>query len=191
YTFGDIGPTGELLFPLGELEPGKLKDIFIEQVKGLLSGGVDGFICETFWDIEELKIATDAIRELIDLPVFASMSFQPGKNGYRTMMGLEVKEAAVRMNSLDCQAIGANCGCGIEEMINIITEMRKVTKKPLLAEPNAGMPKLIEGQTVFEQTPADMAKYAPVLLKAGANIIGGCCGTTPSHLRSISSAVVK
>ena len=191
YVLGDIGPTGEFMEPLGELKYEDFYNVFKEQALALRSGGVDGIIIETMSALEEIRAAVLAVKENTDLPVVAAMTFQITDSGFRTMMGVDVKKAVTEIKDMGCDVIGSNCGCGIREMVRVIKEMRRCggTDGYLIAEPNAGMPRLVDGKTVFDESPQDMAAFVPELLKEGVKIIGGCCGTTPSHIREIVRAV--
>lgn len=188
-VLGDIGPTGEFVAPAGSLKAEDLCEVFKEQVLALVEGGVDAIIVETMSDLVEAKAAVRAAKEDSSLPVIASMTFQKGRYGYRTMMGIDPQETARELEAAGCDVIGSNCGAGIQEIIAIIREMRPLTNLPLIAEPNAGLPKLVEGKTVFDETPQDFARNLPDLISAGANIIGGCCGTTPQHIAEIVKLV--
>jgi len=188
-VLGDIGPTGEFVAPAGSLKAEDLYEVFKGQVLALVEGGVDAIIVETMSDLVEAKAAVRAAKENSSLPVIASMTFQKGRYGYRTMMGLGPQEATKELEAAGCDVIGSNCGAGIREMIDIIREIRPLTDIPLIAEPNAGLPKLVKGKTVFDETHQDFARNLPDLMSAGANIIGGCCGTTPQHIAEIVKLV--
>ena len=191
YVLGDIGPTGEFMEPLGELKYEDFYNVFKEQVLALRSGGVDGIIIETMSALEEIRAAVLAVKENTDLPVVAAMTFQITDSGFRTMMGVDVRKVTISLKDIGCDVIGSNCGCGIREMVRVIKEIRRCsgTGSYLIAEPNAGMPRLVDGKTVFDESPKDMAAFVPELLKEGVKIIGGCCGTTPAHIREIVRAV--
>lgn len=191
YVLGDIGPTGEFMEPLGELKYEDFYNVFKEQALALRSGGVDGIIIETMSALEEVRAAVLAVQENTDLPVVAAMTFQVTDSGFRTMMGVDIKKAVTGIKDIGCDVIGSNCGCGIREMVRVIKEMRRCsgTGSYLITEPNAGMPRLVDGKTVFDESPQDMAAFVPELLKEGVKIIGGCCGTTPAHIREIVRAV--
>ncbi|MCX7918128.1 MAG: homocysteine S-methyltransferase family protein [bacterium] len=193
YVLGDIGPTGEFLQPLGELTYEELYTAFKEQAVALVAGGVDAIIIETMSAIEEAVCAVRAVKENTKMPVIATMTFNPaGAQGFRTMFGVSPQQAAEQLAAAGADIIGTNCGgVRVEQMADIICEMRKYTAKPLIAEPNAGLPKLIDGKTVYDESPEYMASLAPKLVNAGANIIGGCCGTTPTHLKAIAKAIKK
>ncbi len=189
-VFGDVGPTGALLEPLGALTEGTAREAFRRQVAALVEAGVDAIICETFESSAELRLALEAARECCDLPLIASMKFTPEPSGrYRSMMG-EAPENVIRLaEQCGCAAVGTNCGQGIETMPGLVAELARVRSGPLplMVQPNAGVPGLVGGETVYPETPADFARYVPALHEAGARIIGGCCGTTAEHIRVIRS----
>ncbi len=187
YILGDIGPTGQIMESAGgTLTFEQAKEIFKEQIGILIEGGVDGIIFETFEDIEELKAGIAAAKEIgVDFPIIASMTFHPGARGFRTIMGVSVEDAVKGLVDCNVDIIGTNCGNGPKEVVEIIKEMHKFTDLPLISEPNAGVPVLKEGKTVFPMGPEDMAKFIPQLIESGVNIIGGCCGTTPEHIKKV------
>ncbi|HID95463.1 MAG TPA: methionine synthase [Candidatus Latescibacteria bacterium] len=189
YVAGSVGPTGELLKPLGRVSPREMYEVFAEQITALEEGGADLICIETMSDLEEARIAIKAARENTKLPVIATMLFEPGLRGFRTMMGTDIRRAVNGLLEGGANVIGTNCGRGIEEAIGIVQEMRAVTDAPILVQPNAGVPQLQGGRTVFPQTPEFMASLAPELVRAGANLVGGCCGTTPAHIRAMIKAV--
>ena len=190
FVLGDIGPTGEVLEPYGEADPDEVRDGFQRQVKGLLEGGVDGFIIETMMDFEELRVAVEAIRTECDLPVITSMTFNVAPDGHRTMWGLSAAEAAAKMAALPVDAIGSNCGLSVDQFPAIVSALKAAVKdKPILAEPNAGMPRLEGDRTVFDLTPELFADGIRQIVAAGANIVGGCCGTTPAHIAAMCAAL--
>ncbi len=188
-VLGDIGPTGEILEPAGSFKVKDVYEAFKEQVLVLVEGGVDAIIIETMSDLEEAKAAVRAAKENSDLEVIGCMTFQKGRYGFRTMMGTSIEEAVRGLEGAGCDVVGSNCGVGSKEMIEIIHKMRPLTQLPLIAVPNAGLPKLVEGKTIFDETPQDFARNLPDLISAGANIIGGCCGTTPQHIAEIVKLV--
>jgi len=187
YVLGDMGPTGEFMEPVGELKYEDFYNAFKEQVLALRAGGVDGIIIETMSSLDEIRAAVLSVKENTDLPVVAAMTFQTTDSGFRTMMGVDVRKSATSLKDMGCDVIGSNCGCGIKEMVGVIKEIHRWSglNTYLIAEPNAGMPKLVDGKTVFDESPQDMASLVPELLKEGVRIIGGCCGTTPAHIREI------
>lgn len=183
YIAGDIGPTGELAKPSGDFEYEDFSKVFKEQILPLVEGGVDLIVVETMSALEEVKAVARAVKENAELPLVSSMSFTSGQRGFRTMMGVGVEEAVEGMLESGTDVIGANCGdMEIEEMVELIGQMRKLTDAYLIVQPNAGKPELIQGKTVFCKSAQEMAQFIPAFIEAGANIIGGCCGTTPEHL---------
>ncbi len=190
YVLGDIGPTGEYLEPAGNLKFDDCYNTFLEQARVFESEGVDAIIIETMTDIEELKAATTAIKENIKLPLITNMAFSKTNHGsYRTTSGISIPQMVDYTLLAGADVIGSNCGIGIREMIEVITQMRPLSTAFIMAQPNAGSPKLQGGETTYEETADDFARYAPQLIKAGANIIGGCCGTTPEHIKRIKKAI--
>ncbi|MCX7846502.1 MAG: homocysteine S-methyltransferase family protein [bacterium] len=185
-----IGPTGEFLEPLGELSPTTMEDIFAEQIIALLEGGADMLVIETMTDLGETLCALRAAKRLApNHPVVASLTFDKGARGYATMMGVTPALAAQQLSDQGADIIGTNCGHGVEQIIEIVAELRAHTDKPIWARPNAGLPQLIHGTTVFPDSPATMAEKIPALVAAGASFIGGCCGTTPDHIRALVTAL--
>lgn len=179
----DVGPTGRLLKPAGDIEFDQLYEAFREQVIAGEAAGADIISIETMTDIGELRAAVIAARENTRLPILAHLSFE---SGGRTMMGTDPVTAAIILEALGVTAIGANCSGGPAELLPVIQQMASVTYVFLSVEPNAGLPRLEGGCTVFPETPQGMATYALKLREAGANIIGGCCGTTPAHIRAMA-----
>jgi len=182
---GSIGPTGEFMQPLGLVSEEDMVAAFAEQVRGLADGGVDAILIETMSDLGETKAALQAARENFAGPVICSMTFDHGPGGYATMMGVRPAQAAQDLEAAGADIVGSNCGAGIANIIEVIAAMRPATDLPLWAKPNAGMPELVGGQTVFKETPEQMAARFADLVAAGANIIGGCCGTTPAHIAAL------
>jgi len=190
YVLGDMGPTGEFLKPVGNCSEGDFYSVFVEQAEILAKSGVGAFIIETMSGLDELKIAVSACKK-VGLPVIASMTFNVTQKGYRTMAGVSVEQAAESLLDLGCEVIGANCGCGSKQMTEIMQQFKKAAGNSafLIAQPNAGMPKLVKDKTIFDETPADFARSVKGLVGLGVNIIGGCCGTTPEHIREIVKIV--
>jgi methionine synthase I (cobalamin-dependent) len=193
YVLGDIGPTGDFLEPLGTLKPEELKAAFAEQAHGLLAGGVDGFIVETMTALEELEIAVEAAQSVADgLPVFASMSFDKGAGGFRTMMGVDVASAVAKMLALDADVVGFNCGTiSLQEYVELAREYAAAVESAgkdvvLSAEPNAGKPELADGRAVYKVTPQEFAAAVEQIMAAGFAVIGGCCGTDPAYIEAIA-----
>lgn len=184
FVAGSIGPLDKLLEPFGKISIDETEEVFREQAKYLVEGGVDLIILETFHSLLELKTALLAIREVApSLPIIAQMSFsQEG----RTSMGVEPRSLAVVMEGLGVDVVGANCGTGPQGILDVLDEMAKHTKLHLSAQPNAGFPTYHEGRTLFPSTPEYFEKFAEEAWKRRVKVIGGCCGTTPEHIKAIS-----
>ena len=192
YVAGSIMPSGKMLKPLGDLDPGALYDAYREEVVGYAQGGADVLWIMTMLDIEEAVIAVKAAKDFSNLPVIASMSFDFTPRGGRTMMGIDPKTAAARLVEAGADVVGHNCGGATpEESTLILQEMREVTDKPLVCKPNAGKPELVGGKTRWPFTPEKYAQEAPNWIAAGAKIVGGCCGSGPEHAAKIYDAVKK
>ena len=189
FVGGSIGPTGGIIEPFGELKREMVFDVFAEQVLALAEGGVDVIYIETMAALDEAEIAIRAVKEKTDLPVIATMTFEIGKAGPRTAWGNSITEIVQRLNESGADVIGANCGRGFEEMIIIIEEMRSLTNKPIIAQPNAGIPEWINGVSVYNQTPELIIPNVKLLLKSGVNILGGCCGIGPTHIKVMRKLV--
>lgn len=189
YVIGDVGSCGEFLKPLGSLEPARLKDAFAKQAKALCDSGADGFIIETFTAIDEAKVAAEAVKSVCSLPVFVSFAFDAAGADFKTMMGAGVETIVSEFSSLGVTAIGFNCGTlKMEQYVALAEKFAKLLAKKnllLLAEPNAGKPELVNGGAVYKLSPEDFAMYAERIYKAGAAIIGGCCGTGPEHIKAM------
>jgi methionine synthase I (cobalamin-dependent) len=193
YVLGDIGPSGDFLEPLGHLKPDQLKTAFYNQAKALLAGGVDGIIIETMSAVEETVIAVKAAKSAgPDLPVLASMAFDKKGDDFRTMMGVTVQTAVTLLISAGADAVGFNCGSAtlpdyIELARRYVQTARAVSKDVLLfAEPNAGKPDVFDGKVKYKVTPDEFADAAQKIYDAGVKIIGGCCGTSPDHIKALS-----
>lgn len=190
-VFGSIGSSGEFLEPIGTMKAVELIKSFGRQVTAFTAAGVDGVVVETMTDLGETICALKAVKENSDLPVVCSMTFDKGAKGYATMMGIKPEQAIDILEESHADAVGANCGSGIEDIIEVTMIMRSQSCLPLWMKPNAGLPELVNNKTVYRQSPSQMASLMPDLLNAGADIVGGCCGTTPEHIRKIRQAVDK
>ncbi|MDP8253860.1 MAG: homocysteine S-methyltransferase family protein [Candidatus Kaelpia aquatica] len=179
---GDISSTGKFVKPFGELDFNQAVDIFKEQVKGLLEADVDLFVIETMMDIQEARAALIAVREMSDKFTIVTMSYE--KSG-RTLNGTDPLSALITLESLGASAVGANCSSGPLDMKSVILKMKDYTNLPLVAKPNAGMPKVIAGETVFDMSEDRFAKAGKDLILSGVSIIGGCCGTTSRHIAAL------
>ena len=190
HVLGSIGPTGKILM-MGDVTELELYDAFKEQAMALESGGADALVIETMSDIDEAKCAIKACKENTSCEVICTMTFERSAPGeYHTMMGVTPSQMVEEVISAGADIIGANCGNGIEGMVGIVEEIRKIDKDiPVLIHANAGAPVYHDGETVFPENPEQMAGFVKSLLLAGANVIGGCCGTTPEHIRRIGEVV--
>ncbi len=190
WVIASVGPTGKMLV-MEEVTEEELYNSFKDQVVALAKGGADAICIETMSDIEEAALAVKAVKENTPCEAIATFTFAQTVNGdYRTMMGVSPEQAAEAMLEAGADIIGTNCGNGIERMIDIVKVMRAAAPgTPILVHANAGLPKNINGVDTFPESPEDMARQVSGLVKAGANIIGGCCGTTPAHIKAMKDAV--
>ncbi len=189
-VLGSVGPTGKILLT-GEVNEKDLYDAFAKQAIALESGGADAACIETMSDTGEALCAIRAVKENTGLEIICTFTFERTRQGeYRTMMGISPVEMTQALMDAGVPVIGTNCGNGIREMIPVVKQIRQCDPRvPILVHANAGMPILQGGETRFRESPEEMAKWVPELIEAGANIIGGCCGTTTSHIRAIKNAV--
>jgi 5-methyltetrahydrofolate--homocysteine methyltransferase len=192
YVAGNVGPTTKLMEPYGELTESEAMDVFSQQIKILVDSGVDFIFIETMTDVNETACAVKASKAICDLPVFALMSFDPGKRGFRTVLGNSPEQAVELLQSAGAEVVGSNCGSVFApQMPELIKQFKEADARFVAVEPNAGIPQMINGKTVFPHTPQDMAIHIPAMIDAGANVVGGCCGTTPEHIRLIAESVSK
>ena len=186
YVLGDVSSTGKIIEPYGDLSESDAYEAFLEQATVLAEGGVDGFIIETMFDLREALCALRACRDVASLPVIASMAFTTSKKGGRTMMGNSAKECATILTEAGASAIGGNCGdLDPLQMAEVVSLLQEATSLPIVAQPNAGKPKLVGDQTVFDMSPTEFASGISKCLQAGAQLVGGCCGTSPAHIRAV------
>lgn len=185
-VLGSIGPTGKILM-MGDVSREELYQAFKEQAMALEEGGADAICIETMTDLDEAIIAVEASRENTGLEVICTMTFDKTVTGeFRTMMGISPEQMVQGLVNAGADIIGTNCGNGMENMIPIVREIRKLDNKiPLLVHANAGLPHLEEGKNIFDESPDITASFVGELIESGANIIGGCCGTTPEHIIAI------
>lgn len=183
---GDMTMTGKQLFPLGDLMFEELVDVYKEQASILDHAGADLFVVETMMSLQECRAAVIAIKEVSDLPIMVTLSYN--EDG-RTLFGTPPETAVVVLQSLGVDAIGINCSTGPMEMVELVEKMAQYSTVPILAKPNAGLPELEDDKTVYKMTPQEFADAAVALVNAGASIVGGCCGTTPEHIKALSDAV--
>jgi 5-methyltetrahydrofolate--homocysteine methyltransferase len=190
FVLGSMGPTGKMVM-MGEVSPDELFEGFALQAEGLQEGGVDGFVVETMSDLQEAEIAIRAAKSVSELVVACTFTFTRTHSGeYRTMMGTGIAEYLAMAKESGAEIVGANCGNGTAGMIEVVREIRKLDGDiPVLVHANAGLPVYQDGKTVFPESPEEMALQIRELVASGANIVGGCCGTTPEHIRLISQFI--
>lgn len=187
FVLGDMSSTGQLVEPYGDCTENQLYDTFREQVAILANVGVDAFIIETMLDLREALCALRACKDDFELPVIACVAFMTEQNGGRTVMGNSAEECAKQLTEAGADAIGANCGdLDPSQMAAVVSRLRLATKLPILAQPNAGKPRLVGGATRFDMAPEPFAAGIARCLQAGASIVGGCCGTSPAHIRAVA-----
>ena len=195
FVMGDIGPSGELMEPMGTLTPEGAEEIFAEQVKALVEGGVDAILIETMSDLAEVEAAVKAVQSVAPgMPIITTLSFD---TNLRTMMGVKPAMAVSLLSALGVRIIGANCGRGVDEMKVIASELAAERDKSgtpsadsgvfLITQSNSGLPKLVGDTFIYEGTPEEMAEYAQAMKELGINIVGSCCGSTPDHTAAIAA----
>ncbi len=182
-VFASIGPSGVMLM-MGEKTSDELQAAFAVQAEALAQAGADGLVIETMSDPAEALLALEAARAT-GLPVVVCMTFDSGKNRDRTMMGTTPEQAAEQLTAAGADVIGANCGAGPENYVEICRRLKSATDRPIWIKPNAGLPEVVNGQTVYRLSPEGFANFVPRLVEAGASFIGGCCGTTPEFIRVV------
>ena len=188
YVLGDIGPSGEFLEPVGMLKADDLKAVYAEQAKGLLAGGVDGFIIETMAAIDEAVAAIEGVKSVSDLPILVSFSYSVAGEDFKTMMGASVETVVEKVSSLGVSAIGFNCGdLTMDQYVELAQRHLELLKDaPVVAQPNAGHPKLVDDKVIYDLSADEYAESALKIKSLGVNIIGGCCGTNPAHIKAVA-----
>ena len=189
YVLGSIGPTGEFLEPLGPVSQAEMLEAFTEQAVALEEGGADGVVIETMTALDEATLAIKAAKENTNLAVMCTMTFDPGPRGFFTMMGVTPKQAVQELENAGADVVGANCGNGIEVMVQVAEELRGATDGYLLLHSNAGIPQFKDGEIIYPESPEFMAQRFKALAGLGINILGGCCGTGPEHIRALALAL--
>ena len=189
FVAGSVGPTGEFIEPLGTASESDMYEAFAEQVTALEAGGADAVMIETQMVLEEAQIAIRATRENTSLVVMATMVFDLGPRGFFTMWGTTPEQAAAGLVEAGADVVGSNCGNGIDKMIDIARAMRAVTDCKLAIQSNAGIPELVGGEIVYPESPDYMAERYQTLADVPVQLLGGCCGTTPDHIRALAQAV--
>jgi 5-methyltetrahydrofolate--homocysteine methyltransferase len=186
FVAASVGPTGRVLEPYGDLEPEEARDIFAEQISAHVAVGVDLILLETFIALEELEAAVEAAKQAAPgVPIAATMSFDRGE---RTSFGVDGETAGTRLVELGCDIVGGNCAYG-DGLVTALEAMCEAVDVPVLCQANAGLPQLVEGETVFAAGPAEVAALGRRLKDVGVTLFGGCCGTTPDHIRALAEAV--
>ena len=190
YVLGNLSSTGQLLEPYGTYKESQFCDAFTEQAGILAESGVDGFIIETVFDLREALCALRACKENFSLPVIVSIAFTTEEKGGRTIIGDSAEQCAKSLTDAGADVVGANCGdLDPTQMAVIVSYLKSATTQPVLAQPNAGRPKLIGEKTVFEMAPAPFAAGIVECIRAGARLVGGCCGTSPEHIRAVAGVL--
>ena len=190
FVIGSIGPSGLMLEPFGDIADQEMTDSFAVQVKAMADAGVDGFMLETFTDLQEIQCAINAVKENSDLPFFASMTFSNTNDGHKTMMGVSVRDFVESMQTENALLVGSNCGNGILKMIDLAKEFRSVSNTlHLLLKANAGEPHLHDGAICYSESPEMFASNLTELLALSPSAVGGCCGTNPEHIRKIKQVI--
>lgn len=193
FVLGDVGPFGGLMEPYGDFTESQVRDAFDEQTRALVEAGADAIIIETQTSLEELTLAILAAKEAGASCVIGSMAYDVTLDGstFRTMMGVDPEQAAQVMEELGADVVALNCGTGMDmnRAREAVERYRAVTSLPVMAQPNAGLPKLVQMKVVYDELPEDMVQGMSPLLAAGANIVGACCGSTPDHIRAFRSAM--
>ena len=185
-----MGPSGSLLRPYGMVEAADMAASFERQAAVLVEAGADVICVETMTDLTEATLAVQAVRRVsARIPVIATMTFERTRRGFFTVMGASVAAAAAGLEAAGANLVGANCGCGFEMMVEIARAFRQQTQLPIAVQANAGLPVIEAGGARYPETPETVAACVPALIDAGAQLIGGCCGTTPAHIRAIRAAV--
>ena len=187
YVLGDMCSTGQLLEPYGTFTEQQFYDAFREQAELLAEGGVDAFLIETMIDLREALCALRACKDAASLPVMVTMAFSTESNGGRTIMGNSAKDCAQQLADAGADVVGANCGSvDPYQTAEIVSLFKSACSLPILAQPNAGLPRLVGDRTLFDMGPEAFAQGVAECIRAGAQIVGGCCGTTPEHIRAVS-----
>ena len=191
YVLGSVGPTGEMMEPLPDgVSESEMYDALAEQMSALAEGGADAILVETQMALEEAVCGVRAARENTDLPVFATMVFDLGPRGFFTMMGVTPERAVSELRDAGADVVGANCGNGIDRMVDLARQMRAVDDGLMLIQSNAGIPDMKNGEIIYNESPEYMAERFKVMADMGITALGGCCGTGPEHIRALRAAVL-
>ena len=187
--YRDVGPTGKLIKPLGDLEIEEAEEAFFRQAQALVKGGADVISIETMFSLEEALAALRGAKRLGHVPVIAALTYNRTKKGFFTVMGEGVSQAVSAFENAGADVIAANCTLGSRDMIDLTGDLRAATARPLLIQPNAGKPSSVKGVTTYHQTPAEFAQDGKRIREAGANMVGGCCGTSPDFIKELARAL--
>ena len=191
FVAGDIGPSGKMLKPLGDVAPEEMQESFFAQAGVLIEAGVDLITIETMYSLDEALAAVQGVRKAGDILLLVSMTYSKTKNGFFTVMGENISQCVSVLEEAGADMMGANCTLNSTDTIDLTKELRASTGRPILIQPNAGKPVTRKGLTYYEQTPAEFAKDAQKIQEAGADMIGGCCGTTPEFIKAVKSELSK
>jgi 5-methyltetrahydrofolate--homocysteine methyltransferase len=189
FVMGDVGPSGELMEPMGTMTADEAEALFVDQIKALVAGGVDAILIETMSDLQEVEAAVKAAKSVApELPIIVTFSFD---TNLRTMMGVKPEMAVKTLAADGVRIIGANCGRGVDEMRIIAKELTAARPEGvyIITQSNAGLPKLVGGDFIYDGTPEEMAKYADDMKALGVNVIGSCCGSTPAHTAAMKATI--
>ena len=189
FVAGSMGPTGEMLEPYGTLSFQQVEDYFREQAEALAEGGAHVLFIETMSAANEMEAAISGARKATDLPISATFTFDLSENGVHTSWGVTPAEAVHLLENAGADIIGANCGNGIDVILRVIEEMRPLTQRPLLAQPNAGLPEIKGNLIIYNETPQAISNKLKTLIDLGVNILGGCCGTGPEHIQMMRQLI--
>ena len=188
FVAGDIGPTGKMLEPLGDATSGEMEETFFSQANALIKGGVDLISIETIFSLEEALAAVRGTKKAGDVTIIVSITYNRTKSGFFTMMGEGINQCSSALEDAGVDVIASNCTLGSKDMIDLTKELRVSTSNPILIQPNAGKPVTEKGITYYKQTPFDFARDGKQIIESGANMIGGCCGTTSEFIKELVSA---
>ena len=190
YISGSVGPCGKILKPYGDADPKAVLESFERQIKALAENGVHIICIETMTDLAEAKLAIQAAKNMApNLPIIATMTFDPTPRGYFTIMGNDIKTVAAGLEEAGADLIGSNCGNGIEKMVEIAQGFKMCSRMPLVIQSNAGLPRMDKGKAVYPESAEFMAEKARALVAVGVSVIGGCCGTSPAHIKALKKMV--
>jgi 5-methyltetrahydrofolate--homocysteine methyltransferase len=189
WVAGDMGPTGKLMRPLGDLDPKRAEQAFERQAEALLNGGVDLLSIETMFSLQEALAALRGAKRLGEIFVIVSLTFNRTKKGFFTMMGEGVNQVVSSLEEAGADAVGSNCTLGSSDMVDLTREIKAATKRPFLIQPNAGKPVTQQGITTYRQRPTEFADDGRKIKEAGADMIGGCCGTNEDFIRELAKAL--